>query len=338
MGRIRTIKPEFFTHEALFDAEAETGLPLRLAFAGLWTQSDREGRFLWRPRTLKSAIMPFDQVDFARVLDALLTRGFLVRYVSEAREVGAVPSFGRHQVINHRESASTLPAAPENADEIDAWATREARVEHAARGEGKGREGKEETPDGVSSPETAVSGGKPKALTKKRQSYPEAFEAAWKAYPTTANMSKAEGHKAWAKLDDEDRQKVAKAIPGFVAYCKAHPDYPPIYFERFIRQRRFDGYAEVAGSSAPAEADWRRRLIYARDRRTWSVADWGPIPGHDGCQVPPALLMAGDGEGWSNYQPQRAPTPPRPTERPYRVLGTDDVPPVLPVTSEQPHG
>lgn len=303
MGRIRTIKPEFFTHEALFDAEAETGLPLRLAFAGLWTQSDREGRFLWRPRTLKSAILPFDDVDFGRVLDALLTRGFLVRYASSGRDIGAIPSFSRHQVVNHRETASLLAPPPENIEETDAWGTRGARVDHAAWGEGKGREGNIETPNGVSPPETTVPGKVAnKSGSKKRQSYPEAFEAAWKAYPTTANMSKAEGLKAWAKLDAEDQHKVSKAIPGFVAYCKAHPDYPPIYFERFIRQRRFDGYAEAAAPNAPSEADWRRRLIYARDRRTWSVDEWGPMPGHDGCQVPPTLLMAGDGKGWENHQ------------------------------------
>jgi hypothetical protein len=34
MARIRTIKPEFFRHGGLFDAEIETGLPLRVAFAG----------------------------------------------------------------------------------------------------------------------------------------------------------------------------------------------------------------------------------------------------------------------------------------------------------------
>lgn len=62
-------------------------------------------------------------------------------------------------------------------------------------------------------PETGVSGLKPKSSPKKRQSYPEAFEAAWKAYPTTVNMSKAEGFKEWAKLDPEDQQNVAKAIP-----------------------------------------------------------------------------------------------------------------------------
>ena len=34
--RIRTIKPEFFTHEILYEAEIRFKLPLRVAFAGLW--------------------------------------------------------------------------------------------------------------------------------------------------------------------------------------------------------------------------------------------------------------------------------------------------------------
>ena len=68
--RIRTVKPEFFTHEGLFELEKETGLPIRVAFAGLWCAADREGRFKWEPRRLGVQILPYDQVDFSRVLDA----------------------------------------------------------------------------------------------------------------------------------------------------------------------------------------------------------------------------------------------------------------------------
>jgi hypothetical protein len=34
--RIRTIKPEFFHHEGIYEAELQSNLPLRLAFIGLW--------------------------------------------------------------------------------------------------------------------------------------------------------------------------------------------------------------------------------------------------------------------------------------------------------------
>jgi hypothetical protein len=144
MGRIRTIKPEFFLHEGLFDLEYETGLPVRIAFAGLWTQCDREGRFKWRARQLKTQILPYDDVDFSRVLDALFTRGFIGKYAVEDAEYGYVPGFLDHQVINNREKDSSLPEPSENNS-----LTRAPRVDDACRTplvhalvEGKGREGK----------------------------------------------------------------------------------------------------------------------------------------------------------------------------------------------------
>lgn len=113
MGRIRTIKPEFFTHEELFDLEQTESLPLRLAFAGLWTVCDRDGRFVWRPRTLKSQVMPHDNIDFGKVLDALERGGFVQSYVIDGVKFGCVPSWKKHQVINTRESASKIPPSPD---------------------------------------------------------------------------------------------------------------------------------------------------------------------------------------------------------------------------------
>jgi len=138
--RIRTIKPEFFTHDGIFEAEEETGLPLRLAYIGLWCAADREGRFRWEPRRLRVQILPYDDVDFSRVLDALTTRGFLVKYASDGREFGAIPSFPRHQIINNRERESELPE-PLSINIIDACPTRAPRDPHAGKAEGKGREG-----------------------------------------------------------------------------------------------------------------------------------------------------------------------------------------------------
>jgi hypothetical protein len=154
--RIRTIKPEFFNHTGIFDAEIETGLPLRIAYIGLWCAADREGRFRWDPRRLKVEIMPYDDVDFSRVLDALATRGFVVKYRVMDACFGSIPSFAKHQVINNRESASKLPDYMGETAEIleisktsDACPTREAREDHASKAEGKGREGKGIIPSGL---------------------------------------------------------------------------------------------------------------------------------------------------------------------------------------------
>lgn len=148
MARIRSIKPEFFKHDALFDAEIEESLPLRLAFAGLWCVCDREGRFKWRPKQLKIDILPYDDIDFSRVLDALMTRGFIEKYENSGAFYGYVPSWSDHQVINNRESDSTLP----NPEDLSSKVTRGPRVIHAytttlvqdqVEGKGKERKGKE---------------------------------------------------------------------------------------------------------------------------------------------------------------------------------------------------
>lgn len=142
MARIRSIKPGFFRHGKLYDAERETGLPLRVAFAGMWTAADREGRFRWEPRELKLDCLPHDDVDFSRVLDALESRGFLVKYTLNDEVFGFIPGWSRHQIVNNKESASSLPN-PQNCVVL----TREARVPVATltpllpnQGEGKGRE------------------------------------------------------------------------------------------------------------------------------------------------------------------------------------------------------
>ena len=80
MARIRTIKPELFLHEELHQLEVDSGLPIIRAFMGLLCHVDREGRFKWRPRTLKAQVCPFDQFDFSEILDALHYGGFISKY------------------------------------------------------------------------------------------------------------------------------------------------------------------------------------------------------------------------------------------------------------------
>ena len=70
MARIRSIKPELYRHYDLFVAETESGLPLRVAFSGLWLCADKEGRFKWKPVQLKLDVLPYDELDFSNVLFA----------------------------------------------------------------------------------------------------------------------------------------------------------------------------------------------------------------------------------------------------------------------------
>jgi hypothetical protein len=129
--RIRSVKPEFFQDEELYDMERETGWPMRLAYEGLWCFSDRAGRFEWLPRTLKSGILPHDDVDFSRVLDAFVTRGKVLKYQVAEKWYGLVINFPRHQSPNNREEPSRIPEPPSSAA-IATPSTRAPRVPDAS--------------------------------------------------------------------------------------------------------------------------------------------------------------------------------------------------------------
>lgn len=107
--RIRTVKPDLFRHDGLFEAEQSSGLPLRLAFIALFTIADREGRFRWQPRRMKLDMFPYDAIDIAAVLDALHAHGFIARYEVDAEVYGFIPSWANHQTPNNREPESECP-------------------------------------------------------------------------------------------------------------------------------------------------------------------------------------------------------------------------------------
>ena len=138
MARIRTIKPEFFTSE---DIVSLTPLA-RLFYVSLWCEADREGRLEWKPRTLKLRYLPADDCSIEALGQELIDEGLIVLYEVDGKTYAEIPGFKKHQVINNRESASTIP--PRCDDENDASTTRESGVKAEGKGkEGKGRERKE---------------------------------------------------------------------------------------------------------------------------------------------------------------------------------------------------
>lgn len=219
MARIRTIKPEFFRHADLYEAEKETGLPLRLAFAGLWTAADKSGRFKWKPRELKLDCLPHDDVDFSRVLDALATRGWLVRYAVQGVEYGAIPTWETHQVINNRETPSKLPAPNENN-----ILTREARVLDALATphKGKGREGEREKDS-----EANASGADapPDPAIPEREYFMRGREVLGnKSGAMIANLLKAKGKNvALARAALEEASQKQSPIEYVAAICRGPP-------------------------------------------------------------------------------------------------------------------
>jgi hypothetical protein len=110
-GRSRQVKPELWKDETLWDLSVSLGLPGLVAhvFAGLWPYCDREGRFEWRPRALKSDILPYWDGDFELILNALASKSYIVRYTVNGRDYGYVRTFARHQSVHKNEAPSILP-------------------------------------------------------------------------------------------------------------------------------------------------------------------------------------------------------------------------------------
>lgn len=108
MPRLRTLKPEFFTHELL----AEVSPLHRILYAGLWCHADREGRLEDRPRYLKTVILPYDECPVDVMLEDLQRMGFIVRYEIDGVRCIHIPAFLKHQNPHAKERPTILPPPP----------------------------------------------------------------------------------------------------------------------------------------------------------------------------------------------------------------------------------
>lgn len=124
---------------------------------------------------------------------------------------------------------------------------------------------------------------------KERVSYSETFERFWKAYPTTPNMPKPNAFKEWQRLDVADRQAAFASLPAMKRDLAKESWRPAVYAERYLKQRRFDGYAQSAGVSELDAMDWPKHCALALKTGQWPRA-WGPAPGKPDCRVPTELM------------------------------------------------
>lgn len=110
MAHIRHIKPDFFTHEGVTELS-----PLaRLLWIGLWTISDKNGVFLWKSKTIKLKLLPFDDCDINSLLKEIEDHDFIRRYNYEGQDYGYIPNWRKHQAIGTKEAKrhNTYPAPP----------------------------------------------------------------------------------------------------------------------------------------------------------------------------------------------------------------------------------
>jgi hypothetical protein len=217
MPRIRTVKPEFWSHPIMGRLAPEAQL---LALA-LLNFADDEGFFLADPNLVRSNCRPFDD-DSSRTrwaLAALVESGWIevVEHPTHG-PIGRVVHFTEHQKVD-RPNPSKLRGYF-----LDEGSTN-LRESVAAGKEGKGREGKEESLAPAEPP-------KPMKLASleviKAQEGRDAFERVWSSWPIArADGQKAKGHrveaeKAFQKLLDARMATVAELEQAATLYLAQH--------------------------------------------------------------------------------------------------------------------
>lgn len=128
MARIRSIKPDFATSEAI----AVLSIPARLHFVMLWTYADDEGRGLDNPRLIKAALWPLDDEITTETVESyqqeLADAGRIHRYHAGDRDLFEIACFTEHQKPN-RPVPSKFPAPDLVTSQDDSLSTQCVRSE-----------------------------------------------------------------------------------------------------------------------------------------------------------------------------------------------------------------
>lgn len=157
--RARSLKPALFKNEDLGSAD-----PLyTILFEGLWCLADREGRLEDRPMRICAELFPYRRQITERKLDAmldwLLQRKMVIRYVADGKRLIQVTNFVSHQNPHKNEAPSKYQAPTPN----DSGAsTRLAPERVDPKTEALGLTPSSLTPDsGLLTPDYSATGGGP---------------------------------------------------------------------------------------------------------------------------------------------------------------------------------
>lgn len=104
--RIRSLKPEFWSHPVMCQQSAE----VRLLAIGLLNLADDEGFFVAHPAIIRGSLMPFEESTrkIPKLLERLVSIGYItLRDKEDGTKLGHVTNFLKHQRIN-RPSKSRL--------------------------------------------------------------------------------------------------------------------------------------------------------------------------------------------------------------------------------------
>ncbi|WP_081275726.1 hypothetical protein [Stenotrophomonas maltophilia] len=252
MSRSRNIKPGFFQNEDLADLAFE----YRILFQGLWCEADREGRLEDRPKRLKAAIFPYDNVDVESGLQSLALAGFIVRYEVDGKRYIQILNFVKHQNPHKKEAASVIPAIP-GAEQC--WTIQEHDIP-------------EEDPEITGhDPEIPEQAGLipdsplliPDSLEKPERVQPLAarcrFADFWAAYPN--KKGKQEAERTWKRRKLDGR---CDELIGHVRLMESHDDgwrrgYVPMG-STYLNQARWEDVPQESARAGPQTGHIGRQM------------------------------------------------------------------------------
>jgi hypothetical protein len=135
MARIRSIKPDFWTDDAL----TECSIAARLLFIGTWNFADDNGNLDRSSKQLKFKIFPSDNIDTEKLIRELLSKNLLREYIVDGKKYLNIRTFLEHQVIN-KPSKSRIPLCDECCNTTVVIPEEDGSTTNGR--EGKGEEGK----------------------------------------------------------------------------------------------------------------------------------------------------------------------------------------------------
>lgn len=137
LARIRTVKPEFWTDDAIGALSRDA----RLLYIATWNLADDEGLLRWTPAYLKASVFMYDDdistADVEAMMNEIVAQEMVFPYVAgKARQrLGYIVNFRRHQRINRPQPGKLPPPSIQSGDVLQMYIRRDKGVCHLCKSE-----------------------------------------------------------------------------------------------------------------------------------------------------------------------------------------------------------
>ncbi|MCK5610982.1 hypothetical protein KAR91_54420 [Candidatus Pacearchaeota archaeon] len=267
MPRARNIKYNFFVNDELGELD-----PLaRLLFIGTWTIADYKGEFEWRPKKIKTLLLPYDDCDIEELMINLDKSGFVMFYSDGIKIYVKVTHFLEHQHPhpNETKKGSDIPEFTQEMRQV-------IDLDRLIINHDKSRLNQDESltdpsdsctliPDvlNLDTPitETPIPG---KSRESKKTTYSESFDEFWFAYPGHRRGNKKRAYIEWKKIEKEEYPLITENVR---QRCESDHDWIKdngkfiCHAERFLSGVRWQNPFELVGQQIDSASQAWEKVV-----------------------------------------------------------------------------